>query len=163
MRHLIELLDGAVEQSYVDAGLDYRPRYTPIMRALLEAGPLTVGEIAQRAGITQPAATQTVGLMSREGWVTVLADHADARRKRVQLSDMARQQLPLLQSCWAATAQAARSLEMELTHPLQATLSEAISALEARSFSARIAAARTCGNAESGVMGNEGSVPAKEN
>ena len=25
LRHLIELLDGAVQQAYADAGLDYRP------------------------------------------------------------------------------------------------------------------------------------------
>ena len=28
LRHLIELLDGAVQQAYVDAGLNYRPRYS---------------------------------------------------------------------------------------------------------------------------------------
>ena len=29
LRHLIELLDGAVGAAYEAAGLDYRPRYTP--------------------------------------------------------------------------------------------------------------------------------------
>ncbi len=39
LRHLIELLDGAVEQTYRDAELDYRPRYTPVLRALIARGP----------------------------------------------------------------------------------------------------------------------------
>ena len=66
LRHLIELLDGAVEASYVEAGLNYRPRYTPVMRALAANEALTIGEIAAQAGITQPAATQTVAVMVKE-------------------------------------------------------------------------------------------------
>jgi MarR family transcriptional regulator, organic hydroperoxide resistance regulator len=38
--------------------LDYLPRYTPIVRALMASEPLTVGDIAAAAGISQPAATQ---------------------------------------------------------------------------------------------------------
>jgi DNA-binding MarR family transcriptional regulator len=76
LRHLIELLDGAVGAAYEEAGLDYHPRYTPIMRALIDKEALTLGEIASRAGITQPAATQTVGLMAREGLVAVPANAA---------------------------------------------------------------------------------------
>ena len=30
LRYLIEVLDGDVAQTYADAGLDYRPRYTPL-------------------------------------------------------------------------------------------------------------------------------------
>ena len=35
LRHLLELLDGAVEEAYALAGMRYRPRYTPVMRALI--------------------------------------------------------------------------------------------------------------------------------
>jgi len=58
LRHLIELLDGAVQQAYVDAGLDYRPRYTPVMRVLAQQQSATIGQLAELAGITQPAVTQ---------------------------------------------------------------------------------------------------------
>lgn len=142
LRHLIELLDGAVEAAYVEAGLNYRPRYTPVMRALIEQEPLTVGEIALRAGITQPAATQTVALMVKEGLLTAAAGKSDGRQKLVRLSAEGRAMAPRLQACWRATAAAAASLDAQLPYPLSATLANAIEALDEQSFGERIRTAR---------------------
>jgi hypothetical protein len=45
MRHvpeLLELLDGDVARIYADLGVpDYRPRYSPVVRALVTLGPLS--------------------------------------------------------------------------------------------------------------------------
>lgn len=138
LRHLIELLDGAVEQSYVDAGLDYRPRYTPVMRALAERPSATIGELATQAGITQPAATQTVALMVKKGLLTVAAGGEDGRQRVVRLSAAGEALLPELRVRWQATKSAADSLDAELAFPLSACLEQAIAALERRSFGARI-------------------------
>jgi len=142
LRHLIELLDGAVEAAYLEAGLDYRPRYTPVMRALAAADALTIGEIAAQAGITQPAATQTVAVMVKQGLLVTSAGAPDARRKMVRLNAAGRAMLPRLQQCWQATSLAAASLDAQLPHPLSATLADAIEALKAESFGDRIRAAR---------------------
>lgn len=142
LRHLIELLDGAVQQSYVDAGLDYRPRYTPVMRALAGGKPCTVSQIADSAGITQPAATQTVALMLKEGWLAAEANPSDARQKLLRLSPQGKRLLPKLQDCWRATAAAAASLDADLPCPLSDTLAHAITALEQQSFGERIRKAK---------------------
>lgn len=142
LRHLIELLDGAVEQSYIDAGLNYRPRYTPVMRALLNQEPLTIGDIAASAGITQPAATQTVGLMVKEGLLTVAASAHDGRQKMVRLSEAGRQMAPRIRQCWQATASAADSIDAQMPYPLSQALADAIAVLEQQSFGERIRAAQ---------------------
>jgi DNA-binding MarR family transcriptional regulator len=142
LRHLIELLDGAVAAAYEEEGIDYRPRYTPVMRALANGACLGVGEIAAMAGITQPAATQTVALMQKHDLVTTAPAPTDARQKRVRLSARGEALLPRLQRCWAATAAAAASLDADLSHPLSDTLAQAIAALEQRPFGERIRAAR---------------------
>lgn len=142
LRHLIELLDGAVEAAYVEAGLHYRPRYTPVMRALAAVDALTIGEIAAQAGITQPAATQTVAVMVKEGLLVTSAGKQDGRQKMVRLSAAGRAMLPRLQQCWQATALAAAGLDAQLPYPLSATLANAIEALQAESFGERIRAAR---------------------
>jgi MarR family transcriptional regulator, organic hydroperoxide resistance regulator len=139
LRHLIELLDGAVADRYAEVGLGYRPRYTPVMRALIEQEPQTLGQIAQHAGITQPAATQTVALMAKEGWVSVEAAASDARQRVISLTEQGRSALPKLQACWQATRRAADELDAELSVPLSQVLGEAITALEKRSFGERIA------------------------
>jgi DNA-binding MarR family transcriptional regulator len=142
LRHLIELLDGAVEASYVEAGLNYRPRYTPVMRALAAVEALTIGEIAAQAGITQPAATQTVAVMVKEGLLVTSAGKQDGRQKMVRLSDTGRDMLPRLQQCWKATALAAAGLDAQLPHPLSETLANAIDLLATEPFGERIRAAR---------------------
>lgn len=140
LRHLIELLDGAVGAAYEEAGLAYRPRYTPVMRALMEREPATIGHIAMVAGITQPAATQTVALMIKEGLVTAEAGAQDGRQKLIRLTEQGHVLLPKLLECWQATAAAAASLEAECA--LSATLEAAIAALGAKSFGERIREAR---------------------
>ncbi len=138
LRHLIELLDGAVQQAYADAGLDYRPRYTPVMRVLAQQQSATIGQLAELAGITQPAVTQTVALMKKEGLLLVAADGEDGRQRVVRLSSKGEALLPRLQTCWQATKCAADSLDAELAFPLSTCLAQAITMLEQRSFGERI-------------------------
>lgn len=145
LRHLIELLDGAVEASYAEAGLNYRPRFTPVMRALVAHEPLTIGDIAAQAGITQPAATQTVALMIKEGLLTSAAGELDGRQKLIRLSKAGRAMVGDLERCWQATAAAAASLDAQLTYPLSAALADAIAALEQQPFGDRIRAAHVAG------------------
>lgn len=142
LRHLIELLDGAVLAAYEDAGLNYRPRYTPIMRALMAGEPATLGAIAEAAGITQPAATQTVALMIKDGLLSVEASAHDGRQKMIRLSQQGRELVPALEACWKATAIASASLEADLPFPLGQVLDSAIKALAAKPFGVRIQEAR---------------------
>jgi DNA-binding MarR family transcriptional regulator len=141
LRRLIELLDGGVSAAHDYPAIDYRPRYTPVMRALAEGTPMTIGEIAQAAGLTQPAATQTVALMARTGLVKVTASREDARRRAVRLAPAGARLLPRLQAAWDATRRAAQALDAELAHPLSAAVDDALAALENKSFARRIAEA----------------------
>lgn len=142
LRHLLELLDGAVAQKYLELGIGYRPRYTPVLRALITGEPCTVGEIAIAAGITQPAATQTVSLMVKDKLIeTVSSD--DGRQKLLQITEHGRALLPQVQEAWEATAHAAAGLDNELPTRLSEVLASAIEALERKSFDDRI---RECGS-----------------
>lgn len=140
LRRLIEHLDAAVEQTYVDAGLDYRPRFTPIVRALLNEGPASLRVLAKRTGVTHSAVSQTVSQMATRGWVALEAGE-DARERIVALTPFAMEKLPLLQRCWAATDVASDSLDADIGQPLADVLIRALDALERRSLSDRLAAA----------------------
>ncbi|MBY0555750.1 MAG: MarR family transcriptional regulator [Burkholderiaceae bacterium] len=143
LRHLIELLDGAVEASYAEADLpDYRPRFTPVMRVLSTRRQVTIGEIADVAGITQPAATQTVALMQKKGLLLIEPGPLDARQRIVSLSEKGHALLPRVQACWRATKMAADSLDAELDTPLSQCLAQAIEVLGQRTFGERIRSAR---------------------
>lgn len=142
LRHLIELLDGAVEREYKRESLNYRPRYTPVLRALLARNPLTVTEIAELAGVTQPAATQTIALMVREGLLVSATSPRDTRQKTIDMTHYGRDLLPQLQACWDAVTIAANSLDADLPFSLPMLLDLTIKALARDPFEARIQAAR---------------------
>ena len=141
LRHLIELLDGDVEAAYRAAGLDYRPRFTPVVRVLGELGPSPIRTIAARAGITHSAASQTVAEMVKKGLVAAEPGE-DARERIVHLTDAARALLPRLKAQWAATNAAADGLSAELGLDLPDIVSAAIARLQARPFLDRIEAER---------------------
>lgn len=140
LRRLIEQLDGAVEQVYADDDLTYRARYTPLVRALNVEGPLTIRAISERTGVTHSATGQTVGQMERCGLVT-LTTGRDARERIVALTPHAVTLLPRLQSHWAATERAARTLDDDLGVSLPDVISHALAALNEKPFLERIKSA----------------------
>ncbi|HYC66962.1 MarR family winged helix-turn-helix transcriptional regulator [Brevundimonas sp.] len=140
LRRLIDHLDGAVEQSYALAGLDYRPRFTPILRALLNSGPATLRALSDRTGVTHSAISQTVAQMGKRGWISVQTGR-DGRERIVGLTPFAMQRLPALERCWAATEAASASLDDDIGQPLAEVLGRALEALDRRPFADRLAAA----------------------
>lgn len=140
VRHLIELLDGEVEAAYEAAGLDWRPRYTPVLRGLMTLGPASIKALALRIGISHSAVSQTVAQMTRDALVE-LTPGADARERIVALTPKAQAMVPALERQWAAINLAADQLDGELSTPLSGLVREAIDALEQRPFGERILAA----------------------
>ena len=69
VRHLIDLLDQDVEAAYAAAGLTWRPRYTPVLRALMASGPASIRWLSRHIGISHSAVSQTVSQMVKDGLV----------------------------------------------------------------------------------------------
>lgn len=137
LRRLLELLDGDLEAVYAHDGVDYRPRYTPVMKALVDGEARTIKEIAAQSTVSHSAASQTVSRMLSEGLLTQLVGE-DARERRISLSQHGRALLPVLELRWTATQRAADRLESEIGMPLAQALEAAIRALESRPFRERV-------------------------
>lgn len=137
LRHLLDLLDGDVQRVYDELGLDYRPRYTPVVVALLDLGPSSIQDIARAARITHSAASQTVAQMAGKGLVHVKPGH-DLRHRVVHIGTKLEQMLPTLRRQWGAAATAAAALDTELPTGLAEVANAAIQALERVPFKARM-------------------------
>lgn len=138
LRHVLELLDGAVAEIYRDLGVPgFRPRYTPILRILAAHGPQSIRDLANATSVTHSAASQTVAQLAREGLVE-LEPGRDARQRIVHLTPSARSLLPVLDAEWAATTAAASELERELPFSLSALLTATTAALARKPFHERI-------------------------
>jgi DNA-binding MarR family transcriptional regulator len=58
----------------------------PFLTAVDRLGPLTVGELAEAVGMTQPGATRALAQLAEEGLVEITSASDDQRRKRVTLT-----------------------------------------------------------------------------
>lgn len=137
LRSLVATLDGDVDAVYAAAGLDYRARYTPVVRRLAPAGEMRIKDLATELGFSHSAISQTIAELRRRGWVE-LAPGPDGRERRARLTAYGRLQLPALQAIWRATARAAAALDADVGLELEAVLRSALRALEARPYRARI-------------------------
>ena len=137
LRHVTAHLDGDLQAIYDEIGVPIRPRFYPIIRQLVCSGPVAVGELAEAAAVTQPAATQTIAEMAKVGLVTI-AKGRDGRKHLVSLtskgSEIARQLRPV----WGSVATSVAELDGELSQPLSQFLSEVLEALDREPFRDRI-------------------------
>jgi DNA-binding MarR family transcriptional regulator len=140
LRYLGELVEQGGEERYRALGLDYRARYTPVMRALA-AGASTVTEIVATCHLTQGAISQTVGLMARDG-LTEPHAQTDARKHGIRLTAKGHALLLQLEPQWEAIFRAIAGLEDEVGHPLLHILHKTAGALERKGFADRITEAR---------------------
>lgn len=117
---------------YQAFGLDYRARYTLVMRAL-SVGAETVTEIVARSHLTQGAISRSVTLMAKDG----LIEHhtlGDGRKNGIHLTPKGRNLLARLKPHWNVIFRAIETLEGETGFPLHRGLEETARALEAKGF-----------------------------
>lgn len=138
LRHLIELLDGAVANAYRVKAPGYKPRFTPVMRTLIRDGPSSIKTIAANAGVSHSAISQTVAEMALKGLVA-LREGSDQREHIADLTPDGRHLIPILEAQWICTEGAARSIDADIGLPLADVLRLAIAALDSKSFAERIA------------------------
>lgn len=133
LRLLLAALDGELQALYDASGEPFRPRFYPVARRLCVEGASTVGELAVRTGVSQPAMTQTLAEMRARGLV---ANDAPGRRLRLTAEGAAL--CTRLEPVWRAVETAAADLDRELPAPLGATVAAALARLEERPFGERI-------------------------
>jgi len=141
LRYVNDLVEQGAEEHYRAMRLNYRARYTPVLRAL-HAGARTVTDITDRTRLTQGAISQTVALLDGDGLVS---RHAldDGRKTGIRLTAAGRALVRKLERHWTATFAAIDRLEQEIGYPLRRVLEAAAGALEREGFASRVMAAKT--------------------
>ncbi|MBC3192204.1 MarR family transcriptional regulator [Pseudonocardia sp. C8] len=132
-------MEAEIEQIYEARGLrGVRPRYAYPLIRLAHTGPLTIRELAESLGQTHSAVSQTLAGMRREGLISS-EPGADARTRRITVTEHGRSLVPFLETEWRATEAAVAELDDEV---MPTALSVAVTATEAalqrRSLTQRI-------------------------
>ncbi|MFD0556009.1 DNA-binding MarR family transcriptional regulator [Stackebrandtia endophytica] len=138
MRHLLDSMESDIARYYADHGLvDYRPRFSPVIRHLAAVGPTSIRGLSEAIGVTHSAASQTVAQLVRTGYLRLEAGD-DARRRIAHLTPRAEAAMQVIEAEWAASAAAIRGLDEELPVPLGEMLARLREALAHRSFGDRM-------------------------
>ncbi|MFC9970935.1 MarR family winged helix-turn-helix transcriptional regulator [Spirillospora sp. NPDC127200] len=137
---LLARMDGQIESLYADRGIEgVRPRFAYPLIRLAHTGPLTIRELAESLDRSHSAMSQTISAMRREGLVDS-GPGADARTRRITLTDRGRALVPFLEAEWRATEAAVAELDDEVSPPLSAVVTELERALAQRSMKERVLA-----------------------
>lgn len=102
MRALSDRIYATADEVYRRAGLDIQARWLPLLRILHDRGPQTVGDIAEAIGQTHSAVSQLADKLTEQGWLDVVVDPADKRRRRLTLTARAETDLRNAKPLWRA-------------------------------------------------------------
>ncbi|WP_332770914.1 MarR family winged helix-turn-helix transcriptional regulator [Phenylobacterium sp.] len=139
LRRVSEWIDGDATRVYAALGIDFEQRWFGVLNQLAQRGPASVGELASALRITHVSVSQTRQSLEKAGIVASEADPADARRRRLTLTEDGVRLVERLTPLWWAFEQAALELNADAGDAV-ATLDRLDDALARKSLFDRIIA-----------------------
>lgn len=138
LKRLAERMQAGAARVIADAGLELQPAQMPLLAAL-DRGPLTVGELVEAVGSSQPGVTRAAGQLVALGLVES-ARGADQRQRSLSLTPageaaMARVKLLI----WPRVGPAVTAMLDGLSGPLLDQIAGLEAALADRALDARVA------------------------
>jgi DNA-binding MarR family transcriptional regulator len=90
LKRIGDRLQADVQQLIDVEGIAVQAGQYPLLAALDERGPLTIGDLAATLGVSQPGVTRNVGQLVKQGVVAVARGSEDQRTKVVTLTGAGR-------------------------------------------------------------------------
>lgn len=119
LRRLGEMIQANTQIIMHEHGMTLPAAQYPFLAALARNGPLTVGELAETIGISQPGATRTLGQLAEAGLIDIAVIDGDQRRKHLTLTKAGDDLVShATASVWPRVEAAVRDLCAELEGPL---------------------------------------------
>lgn len=125
LKRIGETLQAQTQAVLAAHGLEQPAAWFPLLAALDRLGPLSVGELGQAVGVSQPVVTRSLKGLEDEGLVVSEASEQDRRVRRIGLSRSGKKLVERAQrEAWpaieAAVAQACAGLQGDLLTQLAA-------------------------------------------
>jgi DNA-binding MarR family transcriptional regulator len=113
LRRLSEQIDRDATRIYAVRGIDFEQRWFGPLNQIVRNGPLAIGEIAARLGITHVSVSQAMRSLEAAGIVVSRPDAFDGRRRVLSLTPDGQALVHSLAPLWAAFDTAAAELNEE--------------------------------------------------
>ncbi len=86
LKRLSERFLSEVGKIYERLGIDFEAAWFPAFFLIHHKGPLSITEIAENLNVSQPAASQLISLLHKKGYIQLIVDPHDKRRKIASFS-----------------------------------------------------------------------------
>ncbi|BCJ89770.1 hypothetical protein IZ6_05050 [Terrihabitans soli] len=140
MKRIGERLQAGTQELLDELNVGFVPSQYPFLAAIDRLGPLTIGELSEAVGVTQPATTKSVGLIARLGFMRVASSDADQRRKIVSLTEKGQKLVDTAKKdVWPQIERAVADLCASLDGPLLEQLAAIEDGLSEKPLARRIA------------------------
>ena len=137
MRDIFDAMEVGIAEVYAELGIrGVRPRFSMVI-IFLEAGPLSIRELAREVNVTHSAMSQTVAAMRNDGLIRSTPG-ADARSRMVELTPNGRALIAPLRAEWFASEAVLAELDAEVPYALGQLIADLRGALVRRSFAERL-------------------------
>jgi DNA-binding MarR family transcriptional regulator len=110
MKRIVELTTHSSRELYKELGVDIEPNWYLIFRLLEREGSLTIVEIAAHLQFAHPTVVNLIAKLKQRGYVSSTIDEGDSRRKPIQLTSKAHENLPRFKEIWEAAELTIKSL-----------------------------------------------------
>jgi DNA-binding MarR family transcriptional regulator len=138
LKRLSERMQGGAAQVLADAGLSIQPAHTPLLTAL-DRGPLSVGQLAEAVGTSQPGVTRAAGQLVRLGLIEA-SQGVDQRQRTLALTTAGQAVMTRLKLLvWPRVKAAVSEMCEGLGGPLLEQIAALESALASRPLNERVA------------------------
>lgn len=137
LRRLSERIDREAQELHAAFGVpNFEQRWFGVLNQLDLAGPLAVGELAGRLGISHVSVSQSRASMERARLIDLVPDPNDGRRRHLCLTEAGHALVARLRPLWNALSDAAVELDQDAGGVLE-PLQRLEGALDARSLIVR--------------------------
>ena len=110
LKRLSDNLSYSIKELYKQNAMDIEPSWHLVILILKQKGSSTMSEIAELLQLSQAAATKMLNKMTQKGYLDIVRDTKDSRRKLIQLSEKTKQELPKFESVWDAGQKSIRDI-----------------------------------------------------
>jgi DNA-binding MarR family transcriptional regulator len=142
LKRIGERMQAHTQRILDEHALSIQAAQFPFLAAIDRLGALTVGELAEAVGVTQPGATRALLQLAEVGLVEIVQDKSDQRRKSVTLTAQGKRLVATgKRAVWPLIEHAVRELCGDLSGPLLAQLASIEAGLEAEPLDRRAARA----------------------
>lgn len=140
LKRLAERMQAEVQKIAADAGLPIQPSQYPLLAVIEREGSMTVGQIAETLGISQPGVTRNIAKLVELGLVETAREGRDQRQKSLSLSDAGKAAMEVSKrEVWPRIDMAVAAMCEPLSGPLLGQISAIERALDERPLDRRAA------------------------